>query len=128
MVLAHYGRILTEQELRQTLGSGPHGTRVRDLFRVGPLGFDVRVESLSLLPLGAALRAGVTPIVFLETSFLDYWTVRCDHVAVVVALDLASVDLNDPFFESAPQRTALAGFQLAWAANEHLAATIRPKT
>lgn len=26
------------------------------------------------------------PQVFLETSFLDYWTTRCEHVAVVVGL------------------------------------------
>jgi ABC-type bacteriocin/lantibiotic exporter with double-glycine peptidase domain len=127
MVLAHYGRPCTEEELRQLLGSGAHGTRARNLFLIEPLGFDVQVETFSLAQLGAALVAGIPPLVFLETSFLDYWNTRCDHVAVVVGLDLATASLNDPYFDTAPQQTSLAGFQSAWAANEHLAAMIRPE-
>jgi ABC-type bacteriocin/lantibiotic exporter with double-glycine peptidase domain len=126
MVLAHHGRACTEEQLRQVLGSGPHGTRARNLFLVQTLGFDVRVESFSLAQLGAALNAGVPPIVFLETAFLDYWNRRCDHVAVVVGLEVTTVALNDPYFDTAPQRTTLQGFEMAWAANEHLAAMIRP--
>jgi hypothetical protein len=90
------------------------------------LGFDVQIGSLSLAQLGAALAAGVPPIVFLETSHLDYWNTRCDHAAVLVGLDLATVALNDPYLDAAPQPTSLTGFQSAWAANEHLAALIRP--
>jgi ABC-type bacteriocin/lantibiotic exporter with double-glycine peptidase domain len=127
MVLAHYGRTCSEQNLREVLESGPHGTRARNLFLIGSLGFDVRVETFSLLQLGAGLVAGVPPIVFLDTSFLPYWTRRCDHVAVVIGLNLTTISLNDPYFDTAPQRAALTGFQAAWAANEHLAAMIRPR-
>jgi len=127
MVLAHYGRLCTEEELRRHLATGPHGTRARELFRIGSLGFDVQVESSSLAQLGSALAAGVPPIVFVETTYLDYWQTRCDHVVVVVGLDATTVLLNDPFFDSAPQQTALAGFQSAWAVNEHLTAFIRPR-
>src|SRR5690242_4445888 len=83
MVLAYYGRTCTEAELRQLLGTGPHGTPVRALFQLETLGFEVRVESVSLAQLGTALAAGVPPIVFVETSFLPYWQVRCDHAAVL---------------------------------------------
>lgn len=69
--------------------------------------------------------AGVPPIVFLETTFLDHWKTQCDHVAIVVGLDVATVNLNDPYFDTAPQQTALLGFQQAWASNDHLAAFIR---
>ena len=126
MVLAHYGHSRTEGELRQLLGTGPHGTPAREILRVGPLGFDVRLQSSSLAELGAALLAGSPPIVFLETGSLDYWSIDCSHVAVLVGLDIAAVSLNDPFFDTGPQQTSLAGFQAAWALNQHLAAFIRP--
>ena len=127
MVLAHYGRTYSEDSLRQHLGSDAHGTRARNLFLLESLGFDVNLETSTLPQLGAALASGVPPIVFLDTSHLDYWKLRCDHVAVLVGLDLAAAFLNDPYFDAAPRQTSLIGFQFAWAANEHLAAFIRPK-
>jgi ABC-type bacteriocin/lantibiotic exporter with double-glycine peptidase domain len=128
MVLAHYGRTYAEEELRQLLGTAVHGTRARNLFLLEPLGFTVQLETFSLAQLGAALATGIPPLAFLESSFLDYWSTRCDHVAVVVGLEVTTVSLNDPYFDTAPQQTSLAGFQSAWAANEHLAALIRSKS
>ena len=127
MVLAHCGRTCSEDELRQLLGTEHHGTRARNLFLIESLGFDVQVETSNLAQLGAALVSGVPPIVFVETSFLDYWTVACDHVVVIVGLNLTTVSLNDPYFDTAPQQIALTSFQSAWASNEHLAAFIRPR-
>jgi hypothetical protein len=126
MVLAHNGQARTEEEVRQHLGTGPGGTRARDLLLVASLGFEVRVETSTLVQLAEALAAGVPPIVFLETSFLDYWKTRCDHVAVLIGLNLTTVSLNDPYFDTAPQQISLAAFEAAWASNEHLAAFIRP--
>jgi ABC-type bacteriocin/lantibiotic exporter with double-glycine peptidase domain len=128
MVLAHHGRACTEVEVRQHLGTGPHGTPARNIFLVRSLGFDVEVESSSLSQLARILGEGVPPIVFLETTYLDYWQRRCDHVAVLVGIDLAAAYLNDPNFDTAPQQTSLSGFQRAWASNEQLAAFIRPRT
>src|SRR5437868_7009252 len=108
MVLAHFGRTCTEEEVSQRLGTGPHGTRARAIFLIESLGFEVQVETSNLAQLAAALAAGVPPIVFVDTGPLDYWKVRCDHVAVLVGLDTATVYLNDPYFEAAPQQTALA--------------------
>src|SRR4051812_3965451 len=93
MVLAHHGHPCTEEEVRQQLGTGPHGTRARDLLLVESLGFEVRLETSTLVQLAEALAAGTPPIVFLETSFLEYWQTRCDHVAVLVGLDLTTVAL-----------------------------------
>ena len=62
----------------------------------------------------------------LDTGALDYWSLNCSHVAVLVGMEVAAVLLNDPCFDSAPQKTSLAGFQQAWAANAFLAAFIRP--
>jgi hypothetical protein len=46
----------------------------------------------------------------------------------VVGLDPASVFLNDPYFDAAPQQPSLAHFQRAWASNDRLAAYICPRT
>jgi hypothetical protein len=71
--------------------------------------------------------AGTPPLVFQETGFLDYWSIDCSHVAVLVGPDLATVSLNDPFFDSAPQKASLDGFNQGWAANAFLAVFIRPR-
>lgn len=127
MVLAYYGHTHSEDELRQLLGTGPRGTPARNIRHVAALGFDVEVRFSTLAELATALLAGTPPIVYLDTGSLDYWSVHCPHVAVLVGVETAAVSLNDPFFDSSPQRTSLTGFQQAWAANGFLAAFIRPR-
>jgi ABC-type bacteriocin/lantibiotic exporter with double-glycine peptidase domain len=127
MVLAHYGQLRAEEEVRQLLGTGPHGTRARALLQLATLGFHVQLGGSNLAELTAALRSGVPAIVFVETTLLDYWKQRCDHVAVVVGLEEANVYLNDPYFDIAPQQTSLAAFRQAWASNNCWAAFIRPQ-
>jgi ABC-type bacteriocin/lantibiotic exporter with double-glycine peptidase domain len=128
MVLAYYSRIHSEDELRQLLQTGPRGTPARNLAHVASLGYDVEVRFSNTAELGAALLAGTPPIVYVDTDYLDYWNVGCAHVAVLVGMELGAVELNDPFFDSAPQKTALAGFLQAWAANAFLATFIRPRS
>ena len=127
MVLAYYGHSCSEDELRQLLSTGSQGTRARDVLRITSLGFDVVLQFSSLADLGATLVAGTPPIVFLDTGSLDYWSIDCPHVAVLVGIELTVVSVNDPFFDVAPQKTSLAGFMQAWAANAFLAAFIRPR-
>jgi hypothetical protein len=95
--------------------------------QLAALGFDVDLRPSNLAELTAALTAGTPPIVFLDTGPLDYWSIAFAHVAVLVGLDLTSVSLNGPFFDPAPQRTSLTSFHQAWAANNFLAAFIRPR-
>jgi ABC-type bacteriocin/lantibiotic exporter with double-glycine peptidase domain len=127
MVLAHHGHIVLEADFRQLLDTKPSGTPARNLSRVATLGFDVQLASSNLAGLRAALASGLPPIVFLDTGTLEYWSVDCAHVAVIVGIDDTLVYLNDPFFDRAPQQASLAGFLQAWAANGHLAAIIRPQ-
>ncbi len=127
MVLAHHGQALSEAPLRQLLGTRPHGTPARNLLSVTSLGFDVHLGPLNLSLLQDALVADLPPLVFVDTGPLDYWQSDCAHVAVVVGIDDTSVSLNDPFFDTAPQQTSLAGFLQAWSLNAHLAALIRPR-
>lgn len=127
MVLAKFGHNRSEDELRQHLGTGTRGTPARSLLLLDSLGFDVRLELANLAQLHKTLAAGIPPLVFLDTTFLDYWKLQCDHVAVLVGIDLATVALNDPYFDTAPQQSTLAGFQAAWACNKYFAAFISPK-
>jgi ABC-type bacteriocin/lantibiotic exporter with double-glycine peptidase domain len=127
MVLAHYGQLRSEEEVRQLLGTGPHGTPARAILQVAPLGFHVQLGRSNLAELATALRGGVPPMVFVETTPLDYWKQRCDHVAVVVGLQAASVSLNDPHFDIALNRLPLASFRQAWASNVCWAAFTRPQ-
>lgn len=127
MVLACHGRDLTEQELRQRLGTQPHGTRAGNVTVIGSLGFDVQIGPSNFAQLQAMLAAGRPPIVFVQTGPLHYWTVNCFHVVVLLGEDGTQVHLNDPFFDAAPQQAPLAQFQSAWALTGHLAAFFRPK-
>ena len=127
MVLAYHGRIHSEDELRRLLGTGPRGTPARNVERLASLGFEVEVKCSDTAELVTALSAGTPPLLFLDTGPLDYWSTDCAHVAVLVGMELGAVSLNDPFFEAAPQKAALAGFLQAWAANAFLAAFIRPR-
>src|SRR5947209_10584450 len=90
MILAFSGVLHTEEEIRRHLGTAPHGTPARSLFLLRALGFEVRIEQSDLKQLEDSLVAGVPPLVFLETSHLEYWTQRCDHVAVLVGIDAAA--------------------------------------
>jgi ABC-type bacteriocin/lantibiotic exporter with double-glycine peptidase domain len=125
MVLAHHGRVHSEDELRQLLKTEPRGTPARNLAHVAALGFEVEVKFSNVAELAAALLAGTPPIVYVETGSLDYWSIDCSHVAVLVGMELGAVLLNDPAFDSAPQKASLDRFLQAWADNGFLAAFIR---
>jgi ABC-type bacteriocin/lantibiotic exporter with double-glycine peptidase domain len=127
MVLAYFSYAISEAEVRQLLNTQPHGTKARHLTAVGSLGFDVELVSGNLAQLRDLIAQGVPPIVFVDTAPLDYWTLDCAHVAVVVGIDDNVVYLNDPFFDAARQQTSVANFLQAWALNGHLTALMRPR-
>ena len=128
MVLAYQGQSLSEAVVRQLLNTQLRGTTPRNLTSLGAVGVDVRLEVSNLSQLRDALAAGLPPLVFVDSGFLDYWQTDCAHVAVLVGMDDTSVYLNDPFFDSAPQQASLASFLQAWARNAHLAAILRPRS
>ena len=128
MVMAHYGRNESEDNVRQLLGTTSRGTRAAHVTNIIQLGFDVRFGVSNLPQLQAMLAANVPPIIFLLTGMLDYWETNDAHAVVLIGVDAASVHLNDPFFDIFPQQTPLANFQQAWAMTGHLAAFIRPQS
>ncbi|MBY0232544.1 MAG: hypothetical protein K2W96_24965 [Gemmataceae bacterium] len=126
MVLAFHGVALAEADLWLILGTGPRGTTARNLANLSALGFDVQFEMANLARLADLLKAGLPPVVLLDTGTLPYWDRDCYHAAVFVGIDNTAAFLNDPAFATAPQQAPLAGFLLAWAANKHTCAIIRP--
>ena len=113
LVLAHHGRTLSELEVRQLLGTSPHGTPARAILLVTTLNFDVQLTTTNTTQLASALATGNPPIV-LDTAYLDYWQIRANHVAVLVGIDSETVYLNRSVFSMPPlNRTSLAGFERA---------------
>src|SRR5262249_31093582 len=81
MVLAHYGDIRTEPELRSLLDTQLAGTRARNVMRLSTPEFEVNLRSSNLADLQSALARNQPPIVFLKTGPLEYWSMDIFHTA-----------------------------------------------
>src|SRR5262245_23630455 len=73
MVLAHYGDLRTEADLRLLLDTQPTGTRAGNLMRLSGADLEVHLRASNLLELRKALADNEPPIVFLKTGPLEYW-------------------------------------------------------
>ena len=127
MVLAHYGDLRAEAELRTLLDTQPTGTRAGNVMRLSSPDFEVYLRPSNLLELQQVLAANQPPIVFLQTGTLEYWSMDIFHTAVLVGIDATTVALNDPYFATAPQTTSLQSFEKAWAQTGQFTAFIRPR-
>jgi hypothetical protein len=127
MVLAHFGDVRSEAELRLLLDTQPTGTRAGNLMRLSGPAFEVFLRSSNLIDLHKALADSQPPIVFLQTGSLEYWSTDIFHMAVLIGLDATTVALQDPYFATAPQTTTLQRFEKAWAQTGQFAAFLRPR-
>jgi hypothetical protein len=127
MVLAHYGDVRAEADLRTLLDTQPTGTPARNMMCISGPEFEVYLRRSNLLELQQALAAGQPPVVFLKTGVLEYWSTDIFHAAVLVGLDTTMAILHDPYFPTAPQRTSLQTFEKAWAETEQFTGLIRPR-
>ncbi len=127
MVLAHYGDIRTEGDLRWLLDTQPTGTRAGNTMRLSGPAYEVYVRPSNLVELQKVLADNQPPIVFLKTGSLEYWTLDIFHTAVLIGLDALTVALDDPFLATAPQTTSLQSFEKAWAQTGQFTAFIRPR-
>ncbi len=64
--------------------------------------------------LAAYLKQDFPPIAFINTGQLSYWAETTGHAVVVVGLENDLISLNDPACDEAPQKIAVAEFELAW--------------
>jgi ABC-type bacteriocin/lantibiotic exporter with double-glycine peptidase domain len=127
MVLAHYGDVRSEADLRSLLDTQPTGTRAGNLMRLSGPAFEVYVRPSNVAELQSLLADHQPAIVFLKTGALEYWKMDIFHTAVLIGLGAATVALHDPYFATGPQSTSLQNFEMAWAATGQLAALIRPR-
>jgi ABC-type bacteriocin/lantibiotic exporter with double-glycine peptidase domain len=127
MVLAHYGDVRTEAELRVLFDTRLSGTRAGNVMRLSNSTFEVNLRPSNLAELQKTLASNQPVIVFLQTGPLEYWSMDIFHVAVLVGLDSSTAALPDPYFATAPQTTSLRNFEKAWAQTGQFAAFIRPR-
>jgi ABC-type bacteriocin/lantibiotic exporter with double-glycine peptidase domain len=127
MVLAHYGDIRTESELRSLLDTRPTGTRAGNLMRLSGPALEVYLRPSNLVELEKSLTANQPPIVFLKTGSLEYWTVDIFHTVVLVGVDSPTTALFDPYFATTPQNTSLQSFEKSWAQTGQFTAFLRPR-
>ena len=127
MVLAHYGEMRSEADLRTLLDTQATGTRAGNMMRLSGPAFEVYLRSSNLAELRSLLADNQPAIVFLQTGALEYWSMDIFHTAVLTGLDAATAALHDPYFATAPQTTPLQTFEKAWGKTGQLTAFIRPR-
>jgi ABC-type bacteriocin/lantibiotic exporter with double-glycine peptidase domain len=127
MVLAHYGDLRSEADLRTLLDTQPTGSRAGNVMRLSGPVFEVYLRPSNLAELQAVLAENQPAIVFLKTGAREYWSMDIFHTVVLIGLDTMTVALHDPYFATAPQSPSLQSFEKAWAATGQFAAFIRPR-
>ena len=127
MVLAHFGDLKTEAELRSLLDTQPTGTRAGNIMRISGPVFEVYLRPSNRAELQKMLAENQPPIVLVQTGSLEYWNTDIFHAAVLIGLDTGTVFLNDPYFATAPQTTSLLSFEKAWSRTGQFTACIRPR-
>ncbi|MBI4670267.1 MAG: C39 family peptidase [Chloroflexi bacterium] len=128
MVLAFYGSVHIEAELRALFKTRPGGTSpAQVMWRLPELGFDAYVETGSQPMLRKHLAAGQPLIVHVWTQPLPYWQQEAIHALVLVELTQESVLAHDPVLPTGPTMIPLDSFLRAWAATDYLTIVIQPK-
>jgi hypothetical protein len=127
MVLAHFGDLRTEAELRSLLDTEPTGTRAGNIMRISGPAFEVYLRPSNMADLQKVLAENQPPIVLMQTGALEYWNADIFHTAVLVGLDPVNAILHDPYFATVPQTTSLQSFEKAWSQTGQFTAFIRPR-
>jgi ABC-type bacteriocin/lantibiotic exporter with double-glycine peptidase domain len=127
MILAHYGDMRTEADLRLLLDTQLTGTRAGNIMRLSGDRFEVHLRSSNVSELQKALSDNQPPVVFLKTGSLDYWKIDIFHTVVLIGLNPLAAALHDPYFATAPQTPSLQNFEKAWAQTGQFTAFLRPR-
>ncbi len=126
MVLAYWGRSITEAELAKQLQTTSLGTPIRHVERLRRYGYRVEFGSSTVQQMKEHLTAGRPVITRLWTEMLDYWDTVTSHVVVVTGFDEHYVYLNDPGWATFPMAVLWDGFLAAWAEFDETSAIIYP--
>jgi ABC-type bacteriocin/lantibiotic exporter with double-glycine peptidase domain len=124
MVL-HYLQVPVDyQRLTRLLRLDAIGTPFRNLQHLESLGLEIRITEGDMLKLRRHLDSGLPVIAAVDTAQLAYWSETSSHAVVIVGLDEQFVYVNDPDLADAPQKIALAEFELAWLEKDYLCAVV----
>lgn len=123
MVLASFGRELSEAALRALCDCTPFGTEaLKAVDAVRQLGFPATGKhTLSLDELEAQVRQGLYPIVFVNTLPID--GITDGHALVVVGIEQTDVAVYDPLHGE--RHLPRATFASAWAILHNLTILIQ---
>lgn len=127
MGLSYVGKHVSEEELVGQLGTTALGTPGSRLLRLQNAELEVFYGSLTLSLLHNSLERGIPVIVLVNTFFLDYWQSETAHAVLVIGYDEEGVFLNDPAFETAPQKASENGFLAAWGEFDYLGGIIQKR-
>ena len=124
MVLASFGRELSEAALRVLCDCTPFGTEaINAVDAVRQLGFpDTGKHTLSLDELAVQVRRGLSPIVFVNTLPID--GITGGHALVVVGIEQTDVAVYDPLHGE--RHLPRATFKSAWTMMHNLTLLIQP--
>jgi ABC-type bacteriocin/lantibiotic exporter with double-glycine peptidase domain len=124
MVLASFGRELSEAALRVLCDCTPLGTEALNAVdAVRQLGFpDTGKHTLSLDELAVQVRRGLFPIVFVNTLPID--GITDSHALVVIRIDQTDIAVYDPLHGE--RHLPCTTFASAWAMMHNLTILIQP--
>src|SRR5712692_7861026 len=111
IVLDYLRRHEPYERLVEVLSTTAYGTPAENMLRLDQLGVTVSLRSRSIDEIRVHLQNNLPIIAFVNTADLPYWDVAVDHAVVVVGMDDDSVHVNDPYFESAPQKVSRSDFE-----------------
>ena len=121
MVLRYLQIPFRYERLAKLLETEQHGTVFSRLQNLRSLYVSVQVQEGDFQAIDDALAVGLPVIVAVNTGELkSYWQSSVAHAVVVIGMDKEFVYLNDPALDDAPQRVAIAEFDLAWLEQENL--------
>lgn len=127
MVLAYYGDLRQEPELRRLMKTRVTGTSPANvMLRLPDIGFGAVVVEASRSLLRMRIAAGEPCIAHVWTSPLPHWDEGVVHAVVVTDISEEAVWINDPILDSGPTAIPQDAFFKAWAATGHTLIWISP--
>lgn len=126
MALEAMGENIPYSKLLTVLDIKPWGTPHRNIRKVEDIAHDIHVvyRQGELPDLFAVIESGFSPIVFVWTGELPYWSVATWHAVLIVGFDDEHFYVNDPTFENAPIQVSQGDLDLAWLAYDSYYAVI----
>ena len=122
MILEHHGLVMGEAELRKRCQTSELGTRVENLLICArALGFEAKIEYLTVERLRELLGEGVYPIAYINmfpTSHIPY-----THTVIVESYEGNWLLVVDPLAE--PREIRLSEFLESWAFYDNMAVVLR---